>query len=173
MRPMTVADERDTAMDRRHPASTGGPRIETRLEFAQKAFISSQGSLLLVRKSDDDPYHPGRWEVPGGRLRTSEDDDLEQHIKREVHEEVGIDIVPGPPFYLWDWILPGEDGAPQVRVVAVARRCAPVSLAVTTAHQAPGDHLSDAAWVRFDALLDHELIPGLKPVVEQFLKTRS
>ena len=160
-------------MDRRHPASAGGACVRTSLEFAQKAFIASHGCLLLVRKSDQDPYHPGRWEVPGGRLRLAEDHDLEQHIKREVREEVGIEIEPGPPFHLWDWTLPRDDGTGQVRVVAVARRCAPVSLDVTTAHQAPGDHLSDAVWAPFGELLDYELIPGLKPVMEHFLKIRS
>ena len=34
--------------------------------FAQKAFIVDNGKLLLVKKSKDDPYHPGEWEVPGG-----------------------------------------------------------------------------------------------------------
>lgn len=154
------------------PISDGGGRARILLEFAQKAFIASGDRLLLVRKSDADPYHPGRWEVPGGRLRVSEDVDLDQHIRREVREEVGIEVEPGPPFHLWDWYLPsGVDRG--TRVVAVARACRPASVDVTLEHQAPGDHLGDAAWVRFDELLDQELIPGFKPVMEHFLQIHA
>jgi 8-oxo-dGTP pyrophosphatase MutT (NUDIX family) len=148
-------------------------RMKMTLEFAQKAFIFSGGRLLLVRKSDNDPYHPGRWEVPGGRLRVSEDLDLEHHIRREVWEEVGIKIEPGPPFHLWDWVLPSEEDDNQIRIVAVARDCEPISLDATTENQVPGDHLSEATWVSFKELLDYELIPGLRPVIEHFLKIHS
>lgn len=154
-------------------ASAGGSRTKIRLEFAQKAFIVSDGKLLLIRKSSEDPYHPGQWEVPGGRLRVSEDLDLEQHIRREVWEEVGIKIDPGPPFHLWDWHLGPNGGADQVRIVAVARSCRPASLDVTTDNQQPDDYLSDAAWVRFDELLDYELIPDLVPVMKHFLHLSS
>jgi 8-oxo-dGTP pyrophosphatase MutT (NUDIX family) len=71
-----------------------------RLEFAQKAFILDGDDLLLVRKSLTDPHHPGRWEVPGGRLQVHGDIDLDDHIRREVWEEVGIKVDPGPPFHL-------------------------------------------------------------------------
>jgi 8-oxo-dGTP diphosphatase len=146
--------------------------MKTRLEFAQKAFIVSDGSLLLVRKSEDDPHHPGLWEVPGGRLRVSADLDLEHHIRREVWEEVGIKIDPGSPFHLWDWHLPLGDGG-QVRIVAVARCCRPASLEVTTDNQTWDDHLADAAWVGFDAVLDYPLIPALVPVMKHFLTIYS
>ncbi len=147
--------------------------MKTELEFAQKAFIVSNGKLLLVRKSESDPHHPGRWEVPGGRLRISEDLDLEHHIRREVWEEVGIKVEPGPPFHLWDWYLGSGDGESQVRVVAVARDCRPISTETTTDNQVPDDHLSDVAWVPFAELSRYELIPSLEPVVEHFLKIRS
>jgi len=75
--------------------------VPVRLEFAQKAFIVHDDRLLLVRKSASDPLHPGRWEVPGGRLEVAGDLDLDDHIRREVWEEVGLEIEPGPPFHLW------------------------------------------------------------------------
>lgn len=99
-----------------------------RLQFAQKAFIVAGGRLLLVRKAASDPFHPGRWEVPGGRLEVEDDLDLDDHIRREVWEEVGLKIEPGPPFHLWQWFMP-DRAAPargaRIRVVAAARRCRP------------------------------------------------
>lgn len=140
------------------------------LQFAQKAFIVSGGRLLLVRKSASDPFHPGRWEVPGGRLEVDADLDLDDHIRREVWEEVGLKIDPGPPFHLWQWYMPdrGPRGG-QIRVVAAARRCRPVTLDTTLDNQDAGDHLDGCAWVPLAELGAYELIPSLRPVMRAFL----
>jgi 8-oxo-dGTP pyrophosphatase MutT (NUDIX family) len=140
---------------------------EPKLEFAQKAFIMDQGKILLVRKSDTDPHFPGFWEVPGGRLQVRADGDLDEHIRREVKEEVGLDVDPGPPFHLWDWWMP--EAGTEIRVVAVARTCTTVgSTEVSSTRQVADDHLSDAAWVSVRDLGDYPLIPSLKPVMDQF-----
>ncbi|TDC57624.1 NUDIX hydrolase [Actinomadura sp. KC345] len=142
-----------------------------RLAFAQKAFIVSGGRLLLVRKSASDPFHPGRWEVPGGRLE--EDDlDLDDHIRREVWEEVGLKIDPGAAFHLWQWFMPDRAAPAQrgrVRVVAAARRCRPLTLDAGLENQDAGDHLDECAWVPLDELHAYDLIPSLRPVIRAFL----
>ncbi|QXJ20071.1 NUDIX hydrolase [Actinomadura graeca] len=143
-----------------------------RLEFAQKAFIEAGGNLLLVRKSADDPFHPGRWEVPGGRLEVEADLDLDDHIRREVWEEVGLKVDPGPPFHLWQWFMPERDPrmrGGQVRVVATARSCRPVTLDASLDNQEAGDHLAEYAWVPLEEVESRELIPSLRPVVRAFL----
>ena len=143
-----------------------------RLEFAQKAFIVDGDRLLLVRKSASDPHHPGRWEVPGGRLQVDADIDLDDHIRREVWEEVGIKVDPGPPFHLWQWHMPDgdADALSQSRVVAVARVCLPVDVDVSTAGQVAGDHIAAAEWVPRDRLGDYDFIPSIRPVVQHFLR---
>lgn len=155
------------------------PAVE--LQFAQKAFILDGDRLLLVRKSETDPNHPGLWEVPGGRLPESArlDLDLDDDLRREVWEEVGIKIDPGPPFHLWQWLMPrfsenGRSGAtPWVRVVAVARTCGPVTTDITMENQVPGDHLGEAAWVRLAELAGYHLIPDIRPVIHKFLRLHS
>ncbi|SFQ15656.1 8-oxo-dGTP pyrophosphatase MutT, NUDIX family [Actinomadura madurae] len=140
------------------------------LQFAQKAFIVSGRRLLMVRKSAADPFHPGRWEVPGGRLEAEADLDLDDHVRREVWEEVGLKIDPGPPFHLWQWFMPGTGpGGGQIRVVAVARRCRPVTLDATLENQDGGDHLDGCAWVPLDEVGGYDLIPSLRPVMRAFL----
>ncbi|WP_106398971.1 NUDIX domain-containing protein [Actinocorallia populi] len=142
---------------------------EPRLQFAQKAFIVDRDRVLLVRKSGSDPHHPGCWEVPGGRLKVGQDADLDEHIRREVYEEVGLRVEPGPPFHLWDWWMPDGEPGEDVRVVAVARTCRAVGgTAVTDEHRVPDDHLGEAAWVPVRDLADYDVIPGLKPVMEHF-----
>ena len=92
---------------------------EMYVQFAQKAVIEWQGRLLLIRKGQDDPHQPGRWELPGGRLQHGES--LDDALVREVREEVGLDVSPGRPLALWSWRLSNEQDAPTV--IAVDRLC--------------------------------------------------
>ncbi|MBT2213994.1 MULTISPECIES: NUDIX domain-containing protein [Actinomadura] len=151
------------------PLTAGSP---VRLQFAQKAFIEAHGRLLLVRKSADDPFHPGRWEVPGGRLEVEDDLDLDDHVRREVWEEVGLKIDPGPPFHLWQWFMPDRGARARnarIRVVATARRCRPLSLDADLGNQEPGDHLAECAWVPLAEVAGYALIPSLRPVMRAYL----
>jgi ADP-ribose pyrophosphatase YjhB (NUDIX family) len=52
----------------------------------------SEGRLLLIRRRNE----PGRglWSVPGGRVEQGEDDAAA--LVREMREETGLDVVPGP-----------------------------------------------------------------------------
>jgi 8-oxo-dGTP diphosphatase len=52
----------------------------------------AHGRLLLVRRAHD----PGRglWSLPGGRVDPGEDD--QQALVREMQEETGLTVVPGP-----------------------------------------------------------------------------
>jgi ADP-ribose pyrophosphatase YjhB (NUDIX family) len=52
------------------------------LQFAQKAVIVDNNRILLLRKSCNDPYYPGWWDLPGGRMEDSES--LDAHLIREV-----------------------------------------------------------------------------------------
>jgi 8-oxo-dGTP pyrophosphatase MutT (NUDIX family) len=155
------------------PLPPAVPRSRLRLEFAQKAFILDGDRLLMVRKAPSDPYHPGRWEVPGGRLEVSGDADLDDHIRREVFEEVGIAIAPGPPFHLWQWFMPGRRRlrarARGVRVVAAARLCRPTTFEVSLENQTATDHLVDPTWVPLAEIDGYDLIPSLRPVMRAFL----
>jgi 8-oxo-dGTP pyrophosphatase MutT (NUDIX family) len=143
----------------------------TEICFAQKAFIVSGRTLLLVRKSLHDPNHPCKWEVPGGRIHFGED--LDEHIKREGAEEVGIEVLPGPPFHVWQWRSQSRssDGRlTDVQVIAVARLCTPLSLAVSARGQVDDDYLDSAVWVGFGELERYDFIPNMRPVIESFLK---
>ncbi len=55
-----------------------------------KAFIVDNGKLLIIKRRLDDVHKPGVWEIPGGRLEFGEDP--YKGIKREVQEEVGLEI---------------------------------------------------------------------------------
>lgn len=138
--------------------------------FAQKAFIVDEGTLLLVRKSEDDPNQAGKWEVPGGRMDFGED--VDPHLLREVQEEVGLTIEPGRPFYVWQWQIHrvNRDGeSVDMQIVAVARLCRPVTRTISQDHRVEEDYLGETEWVPFSRILEYNLIPNMIPVVEAFL----
>lgn len=139
--------------------------------FAQKAFIVSNGTVLLIRKSADDPNQAGKWEVPGGRMEFGED--VDPHLVREVREEVGLDIEPGSPFFLWQWQLlrKSKDGEPlEIQIVAVARICRANSTVISTELRVEEDYLGEVEWVPFDRVREYDLIENMHPVVDAFLK---
>ena len=50
------------------------------------------GRLLLIRRGHEP--HAGLWSLPGGRVEAGETH--EQAVRREVLEETGLAVVPGP-----------------------------------------------------------------------------
>lgn len=136
--------------------------MEEKVYFAQKGFILHGGKLLAVRKGTHAALHPGKWEVPGGRLMPGES--LGEHLLREIHEETGLHAEAVEPFYLWDWPL-GAD-----RVVAVAVLCRTEQWDVTLAGQVTGDDLAEIAWIPLDQLTQLEWIPNMLPVIHRFLE---
>lgn len=64
--------------------------------IATKALIvNDQDEILVVYKSDKDEVNPNDYDIPGGRLEFWEK--VEDGIKREVKEELWIDVEIGKP----------------------------------------------------------------------------
>lgn len=141
------------------------------LFFAQKAFIVRDHNLLLVRKSAEDPNQPGLWEVPGGRMDFGEE--IDAHLRREVREEVGLEIQPGDPFHIWQWRISRCDkngGTSEAQIVAVARLCEALSGDLSSTRRVEGDYLAEMVWVPFESIHTYDLIPNMRPVIDSFLK---
>jgi len=131
-------------------------RPVTVIQFAQKAVVAKDDKILLVRKSEEDPNYPGRWELPGGRLKGAED--VDAHLVREVLEETGLTVCPGQLIDLWSWDMSwhGE----QVRVIAVSRYCTLQSPSLAELRREYDDYLTEQHWFSRSELLTLEVIPS-------------
>jgi mutator protein MutT len=63
---------------------------------AVEAVIINNGKILITQRSFERPHAPGEWEILDGRVDQGET--FEEAVKREVMEEVGLDVEVGDPF---------------------------------------------------------------------------
>jgi len=76
--------------------------MNKQLGVAGKAIIRKNNKILLLQRSHESGHDPGLWELPGGKIDYGEN--LVDALKREVKEEVGVDIKVGRPFKTWHFI---------------------------------------------------------------------
>ena len=99
-------------------------------EVVITAIIENEGKYLITRRSPDKKRFPGKWTVPGGKLETEDyvnlpkDTEnywynvLEQVLKREVKEEVGLSIKNIE--YVTSLATIHDDGAPSLVISCLA-----------------------------------------------------
>ena len=105
------------------------------------------GRLLLIRRGH--PPGAGLWSLPGGRIEPGETD--QEAVIREVREETGLSVAPGP--LVGSVTRPGPDGAAfEIRDYAAS---------VTGGELVAGDDAMDARWVRPADLAALPLTTGL------------
>jgi 8-oxo-dGTP pyrophosphatase MutT (NUDIX family) len=88
--------------------------------------------LLLHRVTPFDA-----WDPPGGRMEA--DEDLIKAVKREVHEETGLEVEVGGPCYAFLTFYKGE------RLLAVSMACRPLGEADDV--RLEGDDVAGWRWV--------------------------
>ena len=72
-----------------------GERLVT--EVAVGVLVDAQGRFLLTSRPPGKVY-AGYWEFPGGKLEAGET--VEQALRRELHEEIGITIGDAHPWHV-------------------------------------------------------------------------
>ncbi len=141
-------------------------------------FRSSDSKCLILKRSEREKVHPGRYAVPGGKLEWADLDiskptringdvlDFENSIEnlliREVREEAGIEIE-GPFRYINSVAFIRPDGVPVVLVKFAAQyKSGEVKLEEAA--------FSDYVWVNESEIEKYSCIDGIK---EEVIKTIS
>jgi len=159
--------QRGAAVVARHDEAEAGMESPSSVQFAQKAAIVDGTRILMVRKSSADPHNPELWELPGGRMHFGED--VEQHLSREIREEVGLEVQAGRPVHIWSWIMQGENEA-QIQVVAVVRICTITSGHISCDSQDTSDHISSVQWHDFASLDSLRVIASQRAAIQLAMK---
>lgn len=73
------------------------------LEVAVGVVIRDDGAVLFGQRRPGKPY-AGWWEFPGGKLEAAET--VEQALARELHEELGIDVLRTYPWMIREHVYP-------------------------------------------------------------------
>lgn len=119
------------------------------------AILIENGRVLIARRRSEDSQ-AGLWEFPGGKVRPEESP--EQCLKREVQEELNLQIVVGEFF--------GESvyayGDKTIRLLGYYVRAEAGDLAAN-------DH-SELAWVAVSDLKRYRFCPADIPFVEKLQK---
>lgn len=74
---------------------------------AGAAIFNDKGKVLLALRGKKAKNEAGKWEIPGGAVEFGET--IEHALKREVKEELDIEIELGEMLQLCDHIIPEEN----------------------------------------------------------------
>src|SRR4051812_35744912 len=77
-----------------------------RIEVVAAVIFNKSGEFLLAQRPAGKPY-AGYWEFPGGKVEPDEAADAA--LKRELHEELGIDVTLAYPWLTRDFDYPHAD----------------------------------------------------------------
>src|SRR3954453_1513497 len=69
------------------------------------AIIRRDGRILITRRFDH-VHLPGLWEFPGGKVERGES--LEAALRREIREELGIDVAVGRKYFTIEHQYPSK-----------------------------------------------------------------
>jgi ADP-ribose pyrophosphatase YjhB (NUDIX family) len=105
----------------------------TRIPCVGAIVRDDAGRLLLIKRGHDP--EAGKWSLPGGRIEPGETD--AQALVREIREETGLTVLPGP--LLGAVERPGPGGS----IIDIRDYAATVTGGTLTA----GDDAADARWV--------------------------
>ncbi len=123
----------------------------THYDVAAGILCDSAGRVLIAERLGDGPFH-GLWEFPGGKI--GPDETARQALRRELAEELGIEVTDCAPFMNLRHEYPD-------RIVTIE-----FFLVNAWNSEPTGREGQSLRWVRRDRLAREPLLPADLPVVE-------
>jgi 8-oxo-dGTP diphosphatase len=103
---------------------------------------------VLVCQRPPEGHHPGKWEFPGGKVEPNES--LERALRRELHEELNIDVKAGPVLWQTEHQYPGRERFTLTFLLVYECEGVPANGAFTTVRWAPIGTLSQYDFLEGD-----------------------
>ncbi len=121
------------------------------INVAAGILLDGEGRVLITERTGDHA-HAGLWEFPGGKMMQGEDS--EAALKRELHEELGIEIIDQSLFMSLEHDYPD-------RFV-----CIDFYLIEHWLNKPEGRDGQELRWIKPDDLTEDLLLPADGPVIE-------
>ena len=130
---------------------------------------NDEGRYLVTKRSPNEKAYPSKWTVPGGGLEPSDYVDtpkttadawynvVERTIRREVKEEVNIDIE--KPEYLLDLVFIRPDNIP-VLILSYYAKYKSGEVVLNK------DDMTEYKWITVEEGKEIDLIPGILEEIE-------
>lgn len=113
--------------------------------------VDSEDQVLLTKRSV--PPFQGEWVMPGGKIDLGEP--IVQALKREVWEEVGLEVEVGRLIDIFEHVTPGDDN---YHFIIIYYLCTPLYCDVT--HNR--DEVAEARWVGRHELASMKIPAGAR-----------
>lgn len=122
------------------------------------ALIFNGDRILLVERAGE-PLK-GYWSLPGGLLETGEL--IEDAVRRETHEETGLEVELLYRFDLFERIMRDDQGRAEYHFVLVDYVCKMIG-----GDMRPADDVSRVEWVQVAKMRDYKITAGTLEAVER------
>jgi 8-oxo-dGTP diphosphatase len=119
--------------------------------------VDEDGQVLLTKRNV--PPFKGEWVMPGGKIDLGEP--IVQALKREVWEEVGLEVEVGRLIDVFEHVTPGEDN---YHFIIIYYLCTPLYCDVKHNH----DEVAEARWVRPEELGQYKMPAGARYILGKF-----
>ena len=124
------------------------------------AVIIKEGKILLVKRANEP--NKGRWSVPGGLVRKGES--LVDALKREIREELNVDIDVGDVACVTDEIFYDDKGGVAYHYVVID------FFAEIRGNPKPGSDAADVKWVSLKEIDKIDVVEFVKMLVEKITR---
>lgn len=133
---------------------------------AKGLIVNSEGKVLIVREADTyaEGTKIGKYGLPGGR--TDPEEKFFDGLKREIMEEVGLEVKPLKPLYVGEW-FPTIKGV-QNHITAIFYACQ----AVTTEVKLSEEH-DRYAWIDPERYVDFDMMEPDDEVVRAWIREHA
>lgn len=120
--------------------------------------INNYNKVLIAQRSLEEDHEGGKWSIPGGKIESTDEEHnvLLKNIKKEVLEEVGVEIF-DDVVLVYDNTFTRTNGD---SVLALVFSCK-----YKSGEARPLEDTADVKWIGKDEINDYEFSPNVKEYI--------
>jgi 8-oxo-dGTP diphosphatase len=127
-------------------------------------FIHKEGKVLMIKRKFEP--NKGRWSLPGGLLEVGEDP--EEAAKREVREELGLEVAVEGLLQVANEVIPDDAGRVRYHFVLVDYLMKPLGDKITL-----NEESEEYAWFEPSAVEGLNTTNNTRLIVKKYLEMRD